>query len=311
MEKANRQPPYLRIAATIRDRITAGDLRPGEPVPSTRELVKEQGVAMATAAKALATLREQGWVRTVPGGATRVSERVAVTEPETPPAHTTAEPSSGDVVQAAIALADTHGLAALSMRRLATEVDIGVMSLYRYVPDKAALLRMMADTAFGEERLPDPGPEGWRAKLELSARLQWRAYRRHPWLVSIMHNSLTHPPTVASGIRFVDWELRALRGLGLESRVALHTVLALDGYVGGVAASNALEFESETGTGVSPAQRMAADRQARNEIFESEAFPDLTATFVPGATTLADLDDIFECGLQHQLDGIGARLCPP
>lgn len=308
MDTANRPPPYLRIVAEIKDRITADELRPGQPVPSTRQLVREWGVAMATAAKALATLREQGWVCTVPGGATRVRERVSAPKPEPPRTHTDPEPSSDDVVGAGIALADAHGRAALSMRRLATEIGIGVMSLYRYVPDKDALLRMMANTAFGEEQLPEPGPEGWRAKLELSARLQWRAYRRHPWLVSIMHNSLTRPPTIASGIRFIDWELRALRGLGLDSRVALHTVLALDGYVGGVAASNTLEIEAEAETGVSAAQRMAADRQLRNDLFESETFPDLTAALVRGATTLADLDDVFECGLRHQLDGIAASL---
>ena len=68
------QAPYLRIAADIRHRITAGELRPGQRVPSTRALVREWGVAMATAAKALAVLAEQGWVRAVPGSGTVVSE---------------------------------------------------------------------------------------------------------------------------------------------------------------------------------------------------------------------------------------------
>src|SRR4051812_18983349 len=61
-------PPYLRIAAGIRDRILSGELAAGQRVPSTRQIVGEQGVAMATAAKALGVLRDQGWVRTVPGG---------------------------------------------------------------------------------------------------------------------------------------------------------------------------------------------------------------------------------------------------
>jgi len=309
VESENRQPPYLRIVGDIKDRITAGEFGPGEPVPSTRALVKEQHVAMATAAKALATLREQGWVYTVPGGATRVRDRSAVRAPASAHARPNPEPSSDSVVRAGIDVADAHGVGGLSMRRLAMEVGIGVMSLYHYVPDKAALLRRMADTAFGEEQLPEPGPEGWRAKLELSARLQWRSYRRHPWLVSIMHNSLTHPPAIASGMRFVDWELRALRGSGLEPRAALHTVLALDGYVGGIAASNALEVEAETDTGISATERMAADRPLHDELFGRETFPDLTAALESGATALADVDEIFEWGLQQQLDGIGARLC--
>ena len=56
------------------------------------------------------------------------------------------------------------------------------MTLYRYVPDKEELVRLMADTAFGTQPLPEPGPAGWRAKLELAAQLQWSIYRRHPWL---------------------------------------------------------------------------------------------------------------------------------
>ena len=48
------EAPYLRIAAEIRDRITRGDLRPGDRVPSTRQITQKWGVAMATATKVIA-----------------------------------------------------------------------------------------------------------------------------------------------------------------------------------------------------------------------------------------------------------------
>ncbi|MFD0521024.1 TetR/AcrR family transcriptional regulator [Paractinoplanes durhamensis] len=57
-----------------------------------------------------------------------------------PPAHT-----RDQVVDAAIRLADTEGLAAVSMRRIATEIGAGAMSLYTYVPDKDRLLDLMVD----------------------------------------------------------------------------------------------------------------------------------------------------------------------
>lgn len=299
--------PHARIVAALQDQIASGELRPGQRVPSTRQIVSEWGVAMATAAKALAVLREQGWVRALPGTGTIVLDRPQHCPPvATTPGH--APLSRDKLVRAAIELADTDGRAALSMRRLAVWLDVGVMSLYRYVPDKEELLRLMADAAFGEEELPEPGPAGWRAKLELSARLQWRAYRRHPWLVTIMHNSLIRPPAVVSGIRLVDWELRALRGLGLDRRAALHTILALDGYVGGVAASHTLEIESEQDTGISGAQRVAGDRTIHRQLFGFGWFPDLEASVPPGATTLTDLDELFEFGLHQHLDGIAATL---
>jgi hypothetical protein len=40
----------------------------------------------------------------------------------------------------------------------------------------------MIDAALGEYRLPEQRPDGWRRRLELCARLEWAAFRRHPWL---------------------------------------------------------------------------------------------------------------------------------
>ena len=51
------QPPYLRIVADLERRIADGELRPGDPVPTTRAIMREWGVAMATASKALAALK--------------------------------------------------------------------------------------------------------------------------------------------------------------------------------------------------------------------------------------------------------------
>src|SRR3954447_931481 len=72
MNETTNAAPYLRIAAEIRRRIQAGELRPGDRVPSTRGLVQEFGVAMATATKALATLQQDGVVHSLPGVGTVV-----------------------------------------------------------------------------------------------------------------------------------------------------------------------------------------------------------------------------------------------
>ena len=67
--------PYARIAAELRDQIETGALAPGDRVPSTREITRRCGVAMATATKALAVLRQEGIVRSVPGVGTVVVGR--------------------------------------------------------------------------------------------------------------------------------------------------------------------------------------------------------------------------------------------
>ena len=65
-------PPYARVVADIRARIAEGELGSGDRVPSTREITREWGVAMATATKALSALRQEGLVEAVRGVGTVV-----------------------------------------------------------------------------------------------------------------------------------------------------------------------------------------------------------------------------------------------
>lgn len=71
-EAGGELPPYARVVADIRARIDGGELRPGDRVPSTREITREWGVAMATATKALSALRQAGLVEAVRGVGTVV-----------------------------------------------------------------------------------------------------------------------------------------------------------------------------------------------------------------------------------------------
>src|ERR1700750_2846792 len=122
-------PPYARIAAELRDQIERGELRPGQRVPSTREITGRWGVAMATATKVLAALRQDGLVHPVPGVGTVVRDpgpeagrppapgRPARPGPARPATRTPMAPDR--IVAAAIVVADAEGLAGLSMRRVA------------------------------------------------------------------------------------------------------------------------------------------------------------------------------------------------
>jgi len=75
-------PKYLQIAGHIRSRIASGELGPGDPVPSEREIVASFGVSRPTATRALGTLRAQGQVVSRQGLGTIVSGRAAeVSEP--------------------------------------------------------------------------------------------------------------------------------------------------------------------------------------------------------------------------------------
>src|SRR4051794_18948203 len=174
MERGSRMStsPSGRIAAELRSRIASGELPPGARMPSTRALVQRHGIAMATATKILTALRHEGLIQSVPGVGTvvagpahpRATERAAparrrsATDPALTP---------GRIVAAGIAVADAEGLAGLSMRRVAAELAVAPMSLYRHVNDKDDLLLRMMDEAIGELPLPVP-PAGWRDAVELA-----------------------------------------------------------------------------------------------------------------------------------------------
>jgi AcrR family transcriptional regulator len=75
-------------------------------------------------------------------------------------------PLSGDaIVDAALAVARTDGLAAVTMRRVAAELDTGAASLYVYVRNRDELLRAMLDRVVGDTPLPRPDKKRWREQI--------------------------------------------------------------------------------------------------------------------------------------------------
>lgn len=68
-------PRYRQIADILRGRIEADELKVDRPIPSEAQIQEEFGVARETARKAVALLREEGWVVTVPGLGTYVRKR--------------------------------------------------------------------------------------------------------------------------------------------------------------------------------------------------------------------------------------------
>lgn len=301
--------PYRVIAAEIRARITSGDLRPGDRAPSVRQIAQRWGVAAATATKVTAALRDEGLVEPRVGSGTVVSARSGRKQSAAPAAspaprqsdHFDQAINQTHLVRTAITIADTEGLDAVSMRRLAAHLGVGPMSLYRHVANKDELLTQMADRAFGEIDLPDPGPEGWRAKLELIAHRQWQLCRRHLWLPRAV--SFTRPLLVPSMMAHTEWTLRALDGLGLSMTTRMREALSLHTVVLAIALSMADEAEAERNTGVTLDQWRALQRTRAHELLSSGRFPLLAAA--PEDTT-RDLDRLFEYALARHLDGFTA-----
>ncbi|MCA2177081.1 GntR family transcriptional regulator [Nonomuraea glycinis] len=324
-------PPYRRIVTELRARILAGDLRPGDRMPSIRQIAQRWGVAVATATKVVATLRDEGLVEAKVGSGTVVSPRTSRPQPALPrtsrpqpvgPRAVRPQPVSSrvggpqpvggvprqaldrrHVLRTAIAIADAEGLAAVSMRRLGVELGVGPMSLYRHVANKDELVTQMVDEVFGEPELPVPGPPGWRPKLELISRRQWELVRRHLWLPRAV--SFTRPLLVPNMMAHTEWTLRALDGLGLPMATRIREALTLHALVITVALSMADEVEAEQETGVTLTRWWLAQRTRADELLGSGRFP-LLATIAE--ETVSDLDGLFEYSLARHLDGFAVMV---
>nr|WP_042196847.1 GntR family transcriptional regulator [Kibdelosporangium sp. MJ126-NF4]CEL22591.1 Transcriptional regulator, GntR family / Transcriptional regulator, TetR family [Kibdelosporangium sp. MJ126-NF4]CTQ89733.1 Transcriptional regulator, GntR family / Transcriptional regulator, TetR family [Kibdelosporangium sp. MJ126-NF4] len=305
---------YLTIVDELRRRITHGELPPGAKVPSTRKIAAEWGVAMATAAKALATLSQEGLVRaeprsgTVVTGPRRTPNAPRKTEPaQNAPRQRTTHPPAltrERVVRAAIVTADVEGLAALSMRGVAARLGVAPMALYKHVADKEELVTLMADAAFAERGYPATPPEDWRARLELGARTMWSLYRRHPWLAQLA--PITRPMPLPNLAPHTEIVLSALDGHGLTMARMCDLHVLLFSYVQGIAVHLEREQHAAGTSGLSEDDWMDSQAPALAAITDSGRYP----TFGRMITTLTAegydlvLDNLFELGLRALLDGL-------
>jgi AcrR family transcriptional regulator len=139
-----------------------------------------------------------------------------------PPAHT-----RDQVVDAAIAVADTEGLAAVTIRRIATSIGAGAMSLYTYVPDKDRLVDLMVDRVAGATSWPAVTRE-WRADLLALLAAQRALMLRHPWLPSALPNRRLSGTNM---LAYLERGLAALAPTDLAGPAKLEILALLTGFV--------------------------------------------------------------------------------
>ena len=320
-------PPYARVVADIRARIAAAELGPGDRVPSTREITRDWGVAMATATKALAALRQEGLVEAVRGVGTVVrdaSTRTPVEPPERagPPEprtrrrespRTTAGGGSHHgseatltrevVVRAAIDVADAEGIDGLSMRRVSSELRVTTMALYRHVGSKDELVTAMVDTIHREAPLPDLPPADWRRALELAMQWEWGIFRDHPWIARLTPAA---GPVLSPGLMAnTEWMLGVITAQGRSPDAALQVITILAAYTSGMAlqAEQAVVEEHELGLDAEQWWKFRAPEFAR--LAAEGRFPVMFSVSGP-----PDVDEVFTVGMQRLLDGLAPLIAP-
>lgn len=206
-----------------------------------------------------------------------------------------------EIGAAAVALADRHGLEAVSMKAVAAELGLTTMSLYRYVDSKDELSAVMLDVAYGPvgDRLTHRGR--WRTRTEAWARAVAEMCREHPWIVDL---DLPGPPLTPHTIDWMEAGVRALAPAGLTRQQQLSSLLVIDGYV-----RDHVRMSVRFGLIGEPTEdgRLYGARLA--QLVDPSRFPLLSAA--QGAFEDDDTD-FFETeltfGLGLLLDGIGAMV---
>jgi AcrR family transcriptional regulator len=207
------------------------------------------------------------------------------------------------IVAAAVRVAATDGLQAVSMGRVAADLGVSTMSLYRYVAAKDELLALMADLTFEAPPAPRAPDEGWRAGLSRWAWTELAVYRRNPWVLRI---PIGGPPVTPNTMVWLERGLDSLRDTGLREDEKLSVILLLTGYVRNQASLQAdIAAAQAAGTAAPDPEMMGSYRRVLTRLTDPERFPALHAVIAAGVFDEEDEPDYeFTFGLERVLDGI-------
>ena len=200
------------------------------------------------------------------------------------------------IVDAALAIIDRDGVAALSVRRLADALGVTPMSLYWHVRDKDELLELVGHEVLAEIDMPIVRGD-WRDRLRDVHRAMFRGFLRHPNTADILIGRARYGP---AGIALFERILSILLDAGLTPEAAFDAYQSLYLFtLGSMATSTrSLEFREAQREGVEYLGSLPADR-----------FPAIRAV-VP-VIGRRSIDEQFEVGLDVQVAGIEARLHGP
>jgi len=181
------------------------------------------------------------------------------------------------ILRAAMRLIDVEGLANLTMRRLADELGVRPVSIYRHVPDKAAVMSGVVELMLAEIRHPAVAGD-WRADMRIVMHSYRDAVRTHPNIAEISH--LYMSPDIL--YPHYEQDLQTFVRAGFDLEEAQLAFSALRSFTSG--------FTRLRPTTLSPPS--------------SEAFPISAAAQVQNG---AGDQRAFEYGLDRLLDGIEAH----
>jgi AcrR family transcriptional regulator len=202
------------------------------------------------------------------------------------------------VLTEAVAIADEGGIDSLTMRRLATHLDVKPMSLYYHVANKDDILDGIVDIAFSEISLPRAEAD-WRVAMSDRAISLREVLQEHPWATALMQSRMNPGPAL---LRHHDAVIGSLRDGGFSVAMAAHAFSVIDAYVHGFALQEkTLPFETPEELAV--IAEMVLQQMPANE-YPHLAELTVEHVLLPGYS----YSEEFEFGLDLILDGLKRSL---
>lgn len=198
------------------------------------------------------------------------------------------------MIEGAVRLADRIGSDALTIRKIADEIDAKPMTIYHHVPNKEAIIDGMVDYVFAEIDLPPEGDD-WRSALLVRSRSMRAVLADHPWAAPLMESRTSAGPAT---MKHHDAVLGCLRGAGFSLQLTAHAYAILDAFLYGFALQEATlpatEGEDMHELAESVIDQMPADTYPHMTEFATKH------VLQPGYS----FGDSFEVGLNLILDGL-------
>ena len=217
------------------------------------------------------------------------------------------------IVQAAISVADQSGLAALTMYAVAERLGFTTMALYRYFPNKEALLDASVDAAMGTPPRRSGPRESWRQEVKHWAYAKRAMLCSRPWLAELPFVAAPHGPN------WLSWHealLEALADTGLSPEDLMDMLSVVHAYVSG-ASDTAISLARARSRGMPDELWAQAVGRDLCRAIHDLRYPRLSAILTSQSGGISDasplpvragrprtMEEGFDFGLERVLDGI-------
>jgi AcrR family transcriptional regulator len=207
--------------------------------------------------------------------------------------------SRESVVAAGLAVGDTERLSAVSLRRIASDLGVTPMALYRYVGSKEELLDAMLDATWAEVELPDVSRGEWWDGVAALAHSVRRAFLSHPSAAAV---AAMRPRGGEGIVRIVEAILALLARAGFSPEEAARIYVPF-----GRSLLALIVFEASLLPELSEEERRQASLRTRFELesLPQSEFPHVIAA-APHLAGPHDPERVFEEGLALLRAGIEA-----